>query len=79
MSRVAITISVASTEPGAAAVLARRLTSMGATVRDVHDVIGVVACEVEVGMLDAVRALPEVEAVEEDRAIRLPPPEDDVQ
>ncbi len=79
MSRIAISVSVASPEPGAAGILARRLESMGATVRDVHELIGVVSCDVEAGMLDALRALPEVEAVEEDRPIRLPPPEADVQ
>ncbi|MGI9539560.1 MAG: hypothetical protein ACR2N6_05365 [Miltoncostaeaceae bacterium] len=79
MSRVAITVSVKEVEPGAAATLARRLRSMGVEVREVHELIGVISCDADPDGLDALRALPEVEAVEEARQVQLAPPESDVQ
>lgn len=79
MSRVAITVLVKEAEPGAAVTLAGRLRSMGVVVREIHELLGVITCDAHPDGLDALRALPEVEAIEEVRDIRLPPPERDAQ
>lgn len=76
--QIEITVLAAEPGPGVRA-LARRVASLGVSVSDVQESIGVVSGFADADQLERVRALPGVDAVEAARAIQLPPPEADVQ
>lgn len=79
MTRVEITVSVREADLGAVRSLAQRVESMGMSVSQVHETIGVITGSAEDAVLPDLRALQEVEAVETTRRIQLPPPESEVQ
>lgn len=76
--QIEITVLAAEAGPGVHA-LARRVASLGVSVSDVQEAIGVVSGFADADQLERVRALPGVDAVEAAREIQLPPPESDIQ
>ena len=76
--RIEITVLAAEAGP-TVHTLARRVASLGVSVSDVQEAIGVVCGVADADQLERVRALPGVETVEAARAVQLPPPESDIQ
>ena len=77
--RLDVLVTAADTGPGAVDELAERLAQAGMEVGQVLATIGVVSGSIDDSLLEAIRALPGVQAVEQQRAVQLPPPDADVQ
>lgn len=79
MAKVRVNVSVAGDRPQDFAAVAKRLRKAGLAIDQQHRDVGVVSGRIEAKQLPALRQLPGVSSVEEERQVRVPPPDEEVQ
>jgi len=79
MPKVKLSLSVDDQHLAKFSEVVKKVEKAGMTVDEKHKDIGVVNGSIEKDKIDSLRKVDGVEHIEEDREVRIPPPESDVQ
>lgn len=79
MPKVRLSVSVADQHLSRFSTIVKKVEKAGMKVDEKHKDIGVVTGSIEKDRIDSLRNVEGVEHIEEEREIRIPPPESDVQ
>ena len=79
MQRVKLSVSVDDQHLSKFSEIVKEVEKAGMTIDGKHKDIGVVNGSIEKGKIDSLRKVEGVEHIEEEREVRIPPPDSDVQ